>query len=165
MNVSNIRSRRRVVTITSAIVMVASVLVGCTAQHVEEGKPSMDPDVAKQKMIDAVNDVIGRLGGQWKPRTGPDAPESCQLSNGQKGAHWVYLTGSADGGDPEPDAAATKKLWRSQGMAVERWADPDGPVIVGRGGGSVDSINLYAFPGNYTVEAISLCFPGDADRL
>ncbi|MGN7224223.1 hypothetical protein ACTHQN_15260 [Curtobacterium flaccumfaciens] len=150
-----------------AFVMVIAVLAGC-ARHPEERKASVDPDTAKQQMIDAIDDVTVRLGGVWKPRTGPDAPEHCELPDGTRGAHWVYLTGrTSDVGseDPEPDAKKVLDRWQSQGMEVERWADPDGPAIVGRGGGSIDSINLYAFPGNYTVEAISLCFPGDADSL
>lgn len=160
-------TRRRVAVSAMALVVLVTVLAGC-ARHHEERKASVDPDTAKQQMIDAIDDVTGRLGGEWKPRTGPDYSESCGLSGGEKGAHWVYLTGrtsSVDSEDPKPDAKTTLARWKSQGMKVERWADPDGPAIVGRGGGSIDSINLYAFPGNYTVEAISLCFPGDADEL
>lgn len=169
-------------TLTSARATVSAVLVaaalpfamtGCVLSEPDTGasrrtEPTVDADTAKQQMIDAIDDVTGRLGGEWKPRTGPDYSESCGLSGGEKGAHWVYLTGrtsSVDPEEPESDAKATLARWKSQGMKVERWADPDGPAIVGRGGGSIDSINLYAFPGNYTVEAISLCFPGDADEL
>lgn len=158
---------RRVAGSALALVMVIAVLAACARQP-EERKSSVDPDTAKQQMIDAIDDVTKHLGGVWKPRTGPDAPEHCELPDGTQGAHWVYLTGrtsSGDSEDPESDAKATLARWKSQGMKIERWADPDGPAIVGRGGGSIDSINLYAFPGNYTVEAISLCFPGDADSL
>jgi hypothetical protein len=161
------RSRSRLVASTLMVVTVATALAGCARQP-EGTKAYVDPDTAKQQMIDAIDDVTGRLGGEWKPRTGPDYAESCSLSGGEKGAHWVYLTGrTSDVGseDPEPDAKKVLDRWKSQGMDVERWADPDGPAIVGRGGGSIASINLYAFPGNYTVEAISLCFPGDADSL
>jgi hypothetical protein len=41
----------------------------------------------------------------------------------------------------------------------------DRPAVLGRGGGEVDSISLYAYPGDTTVQAVSLCFPGDADAL
>ncbi|MCJ1713409.1 hypothetical protein [Curtobacterium sp. VKM Ac-2922] len=147
------------------VLAAVPVLAGCSANPPEHRGPAVTAETAKQKMIDAVDTVTGRLGGTWTPRTGPDYAESCELETGDEGANWVYLTGRADGGDPEPDAAATRHLWKSQGMTVERWADPDGPAIVGRGGDSVDSISLYAFPGNYTVQAVSLCFRGDADRL
>ncbi|MFL0359730.1 hypothetical protein [Curtobacterium flaccumfaciens] len=161
------RSRSRWVASTLMVVTVATVLAACARQP-EERKSSVDPDTAKQQMINAIDDVTKHLGGVWKPRTGPDAPEHCELPDGTQGAHWVYLTGRTSNvvsEDPEPDAKETLDRWESQGMEVERWADPDGPAIVGRGGGSIDSINLYAFPGHYTVEAISLCFPGDADSL
>lgn len=152
---------------------LAITLAGCVLREPDVSaqpptEPPIDADTAKQQMIDAIDDVTKHLGGAWKPRTGPDAPERCELPDGTRGAHWVYLTGrtsSGDAEDPEPDAKKTLDRWKSQGMEVERWADPDGPAIVGRGGGWIDSINLYAFPGNYTVEAISLCFPGDADAL
>ncbi|WP_027466450.1 hypothetical protein [Curtobacterium sp. UNCCL17] len=163
----HVRSRSRWVASTLMVVTVATALAGCARQP-EDSKPVVDPDVAKRQMIDAIDVVTGRLGGEWKARTGPDYAESCSLSGGEKGAHWVYLTGRTSrvgSEDPEPDAKKVLDRWKSQGMEVERWADPDGPAIVGRGGGSIDSINLYAFPGNYTVEAISLCFPGDADSL
>lgn len=152
---------------------LAITLAGCVLREPDVSaspptEPPIDADTAKQQMIDAIDDVTKHLGGVWKPRTGPDAPEHCELPDGTQGAHWVYLTGRTSRGgsqDPESDAKATLARWKSQGMKVERWTDPDGPAIVGRGGGSIDSINLYAFPGNYTVEAISLCFPGDADEL
>ncbi|MGU3410031.1 hypothetical protein ACLBWP_07995 [Microbacterium sp. M1A1_1b] len=146
------------------LVAIATVLTGC-AGHSQERTPSMDPETAKQKMIATVSAVTERLGGVWTTRSGPDYAQKCQLPDGESGAHWVNLVANAEGGDPDPDAAATTELWKSQGMTVERWADPDGPAIVGRGGDSVDSISLYAFPGSYTVQAVSLCFRGDADRL
>ncbi|ROQ06920.1 hypothetical protein EDF42_2092 [Curtobacterium sp. PhB172] len=154
----------RVAASAMALVALVTVLAGC-ARHPEERKPSVNPETAKQQMIDAVDEVTGRLGGEWKPRTGPDYAERCQLPDGEDGAHWVYLTGRADGGDPQNDAAETADRWEAQGMTIERWGKGDRPAIVGRGGGSVESISLYAYPGNYTVQALSLCFPGDADEL
>ena len=50
-------------------------------------------------------------------------------------------------------------------MTVEHWGDEDRPAVVARGGGQIDSISLYAYPGNYTVQAVSVCFPGDDDEL
>jgi hypothetical protein len=116
-------------------------------------------------MIDAVDDATTHLGGEWKPRTGPDYAESCELSEGEDGAQWVYLTGRADGGETNGDAAETADRWKAQGMTVKRWGDAARPAVVGRGGDEVDSISLYAYPGNYTVQAVSVCFPGNADEL
>jgi hypothetical protein len=146
------------------LVVTATGIAGCARQS-EERKPSVDPETAKQQMIEAVDDVTSHLGGEWKPRTGPDYAESCQLSEGEDGAQWVYLTGRGHGGDPEPDAAETADRWKRRGMTVERWGDADRPAVVGRDGGSVDSISLYAYPGNYSVQAVSVCFAGDADEL
>lgn len=158
----------RVVGSTVTLLTVTALLAGCTAPQPEDRKPSVDPETAKQQMIDAVDAVTGRLGGEWKVRTGPDAPEACLLQDGSEGAHWVYLTGRLKGSapeDPEPDAAAIRELWTTWGMTVERWAAPDGPAIAARGGSTIASSSLYAFPDNYTVQAVSLCFPGDAGRL
>lgn len=158
----------RVVGGTLTFLTVAAVLAGCTAPRPENRKPSVDPDAAKQQMIDAIDAMTERLGGEWKGRTGPDYAERCQLPDGSDGAHWVYLTGRTEAPpteDPEHDAAAMRELWTDWGMTFERWADSDGPAIAARGGSSIASTNLYAFPGNYALEAISLCFPGDADRL
>ncbi|MCJ1713410.1 hypothetical protein [Curtobacterium sp. VKM Ac-2922] len=138
---------------------------GRTAQPQPEGTSPTNAASAKQKVIDTVSAVTERLGGVWTTRSGPGYTQICQLPNGESGAHWVNLVANAEGGDPEPDAAATTALWKSQGMTVERWADPDGPGIVGRRRDSVESISLYASPRNYTVQAVSLCFRGDADRL
>ncbi|WP_144713976.1 hypothetical protein [Curtobacterium pusillum] len=125
----------------------------------------MDAETAKQQMIDAVDDATGRLGGDWKARTGPDAPEGCTLASGERGAHWRYLTGSTLEGTPEDDAARMAAHWRSQGMSIVERDSSDGPAIVGSGGGKIASISFYAYSGNYTVQAVSLCFPGDADDL
>jgi hypothetical protein len=157
----------RVIATASSLLSTATMLAGC-AQQPAESTRSVDSETAKRQMIDAVDDATEQLGGDWEARTGPDYAESCQLPGGEEGAHWVYLTGRIDGSSPtgpELDASATTDRWKEQGMTVERWSDPDGPVLVGRGGGSISSISLYAFPGNSTVEALSLCFPGDPDVL
>lgn len=125
----------------------------------------MDADTAKRQMIEAVDDATGRLGGSWKARTGPDYTEDCALPDGKQGAHWRYLTGSTLEGSPEDDAARMADHWRSQGMDIVERDSSDGPAIFGGGGGKLASISVYAYSGNYTVQAVSLCFPGDADQI
>ncbi len=124
----------------------------------------MDAETAKQQMIAAVDDATGLLGGDWTARTGPDAAERCTLPDGERGAHWRYLTGSAIEGRPE-DGSAMVDHWRAQGMRVTARDTSTGPVVFGGGGGDIASISFYAVSGNYTVQAVSLCFPGDADRM
>ncbi|WP_146234081.1 hypothetical protein [Curtobacterium sp. MCPF17_046] len=154
----------RVTTSALVLVMIVTVITGCAEQPAKR-KPPVDSVTAQRQMVDAVDDVTSHLGGTWKPRTGPDYAESCRLSGGEDGAQWVYLTGRTAGGDPERDAAGAADRWKAQGLNVERWGDAARPAVVGRGGEAVDSISLYAYPGNYTVQAVSVCFPGDADEL
>ncbi|MDP9735399.1 MULTISPECIES: hypothetical protein [unclassified Curtobacterium] len=55
--------------------------------------------------------------------------------------------------------------WRAQGMRVTARDTSTGPVVFGGGGGDIASISFSAVPGSSTVQAVSLCFPGDADRI
>ncbi|MCJ1713408.1 hypothetical protein [Curtobacterium sp. VKM Ac-2922] len=55
--------------------------------------------------------------------------------------------------------------WRAQGMSIVQRDSSDGPAVFGRGGGKIAAISVYAYSGNSTVQAVSLCFPGDADRI
>ncbi len=48
-------------------------------------------------------------------------------------------------------------------MTIDHWGTSDRPTIVGRGGGRTDSVRLTVADGQYAVQAVSLCFPGDAD--
>ncbi|WIE74667.1 hypothetical protein [Curtobacterium sp. MCSS17_007] len=125
----------------------------------------MDAETAKQQMIDAVDDATRLLGGHWEARTGPDYPEDCVLSDGEQGAQWRYLTGSTLAGNPSEDGARIADHWRGQGLQVVVRGSSDGPAVFGSGGGQIASISAYVYPGNYTVQAVSLCFPGDADRI
>lgn len=125
----------------------------------------MDPAVAKRQMIAAVDEATGHLGDTWKGRTGPDYPEDCRLPDGDQGARWRYLTGRDRVGSPEDDATRLEDLWKAAGMKVSRRDTSDGPVVFASGGGKIASINAYAYSGNYTVQALSLCFPGDADEI
>lgn len=116
-------------------------------------------------MVAAVDDVTERLGDDWEARTGPDAPEGCTLPGGEPGAHLRYLTGSARTGSPETDAARMVQHWEAQGMGIVERDSSDGRAVLRSGGGKISSISVYAYSGNYTVQAVSLCFPGDADRM
>lgn len=152
------------------IVALTALLTGCASHAVDTGtdrptEPAADAGTAKRQMVDAVDDATGLLGGEWTARTGPDAAERCTLPDGERGAHWRYLTGSAIEGRPEEDGTAMADHWRAQGMRVTARDTRTGPVVFGGGGGDIASISFYAVSGNYTVQAVSLCFPGDADRM
>jgi hypothetical protein len=125
---------------------------------------SVDSETAKQQMIDAVDDVTGRLGGAWDPQTGPDYPEDCVLPDGSQGAHWAYLVRRESGGDPVADSTMLVAHWEAQGKSIDRWGSEDRPVVVGRGG-DVSSVSLQVAGARYSVQAVSLCFPGDADEI
>jgi hypothetical protein len=167
---SHRNAARRVSLALLAVTAVTTVLAGCVPHGSDPRatrgtEPSVDADTAKQQMIDAVDDATGRLGGSWKARTGPDYTEDCALPDGGQGAPWRYLTGSTLEGTPEEDAARMADHWRSQGMSIVERDSSDGPAIFGGGGGKIASISVYAYSGNYTVQAVSLCFPGDADQI
>jgi hypothetical protein len=152
------------------VVGIVWLLTGCVltapdTRTTRGTEPVVDAETAKQQMIAAVDDATGLLGGEWTARTGPDAAERCTLPDGERGAHWRYLTGSAIEGQPEEDGTAMADHWRAQGMRVTARDTSTGPVVFGGGGGEIASISFYAVSGNYTVQAVSLCFPGDADRM
>jgi hypothetical protein len=158
--------------VAGVLVMTATttVLAGCVLRGPDTAapgrtEPTVDADTAKQQMIEAVDDATERLGGEWKARTGPDYPEDCELEDGTRGAQWRYLTGSTLEGSPDEDATRMEEHWKSQGMQVVRRESSDGPAVIGSGGGKIASISAYAYPGNYTVQAVSLCFPGNADDI
>ncbi len=161
--------RRGVVSVLMAAVVIG-LLAGCVRSTPDIGTTrgtdhTVDAQTAKQQMIDVVDDTVQRLGGEWKPRTGPDAPENCRLPDGSSGAHWRYLTGSTIEGTPDKDGPAVAQHWRDQGMQVTERGTSTGPVVFGGGGREIASISFSAASGNYTVQAVSLCFPGDADRM
>jgi len=164
------RSMRR----GAAGLLVAAALAGLLSSCVfratdpsttRRTEPTVDADTAKQQMIDAVDDATGRLGGDWQPRTGPDYAEDCVLGDGEKGAQWRYLTGSTLAGNPADDGARMAEYWRGLGMDVVVRGTADEPAVFASGGGKIASMSVYAYSGNYTVQAVSLCFPGDADRI
>ena len=146
------------------------VLTGCVLPEQGTGaqrraQPVIDADAAKQQMVDAVDDVTGRLGEAWKARTGPDYAECCALPDGASGAQWVYLVGSSRTGTPEADAQDAINRWKASGLRTGRWGSDGRPAVFAAGGDQIASISLYAYSGNYTVQALSRCFPGDPDEL
>jgi hypothetical protein len=167
------RRLRRRAGVLGAGVLVVGALVGCSAAGpapapaptFEHAVPAVNRDVAQQQMVDAVEAATGRLGGTWQPRTGPDYLEDCRLPDGDQGAKWRYLVTRSSTGDIAGDVAATEARWQHQGMTIDHWGTTaDRPTIVGRGGGRTDSIRLTVADGQYAVQALSLCFPGDADE-
>lgn len=161
--------RRGVVSVLMAAVVIG-LLAGCVRSTPDIGTTrgtdhTVDAQTAKQQMIDVVDDTVQRLGGEWKPRTGPDYAEDCVLPDGEQGARWRYLTGSELAGDPTADGARMADHWRAQGMEVVVRDSEDGPAVFGSGGDDIAGISVYAYSGNYTVQALSRCFPGDADRI
>ncbi|WIJ44259.1 hypothetical protein [Curtobacterium citreum] len=158
--------------IASALLLttLSGLLAGCAfgapdTSTTRRTEPTVDADSAKQHMIEAVDDATARLGGVWKPRTGPDYAEDCVLPDGEQGARWRYLTGSELAGDPTADGARMADHWRAQGMEVVVRDSEDGPAVFGSGGDDIAGISVYAYSGNYTVQALSRCFPGDADGI
>ncbi|MBT1609399.1 MULTISPECIES: hypothetical protein [Curtobacterium] len=161
---------RRTVSGLLALVVISTTLAGCVLHEPDtrdprRTEPPVSENAAKRQMVEAVDDATGRLGGEWKARTGPDYAEGCVLEDGERGAHWRYLTGSTMTGRPDADAARMTEHWEGQGMRVTQHDSSDGPAIFGDGAGKVVSISVYAYSGNYTVQAVSLCFPGDPDEL
>jgi hypothetical protein len=164
------RSSERIVASSAVVFALAGLLRGCVPSATDtatDRRTESYPDAAtaKQQMIDAVDDATRLLGGHWKARAGPDHPEDCVLSDGEQGAQWRYLTGSTLAGDPSEDGARIAEHWRGQGLRVIVRDSNDGPAVFGSGGEQIASISAYAYPGNSTVQAVSLCFPGDADRI
>jgi hypothetical protein len=170
MTLRNRDASRRSALSVLAVAAIALALSDCAlrgpdteASHRTE--PPVDAETAKQQMIDAVDDVTGRLGDDWKARTGPDYAEDCALPDGAPGAQWRYLVGSSRTGTPEEDAQNVTDHWKASGLTTERRNSSDGPAVFAGGGDQFASISLYAYSGNYTVQAVSSCFPGDADDL
>lgn len=167
----NARHRaRRALAATAALLAVVVVTAGCAGQQDDATRPtertsSVDADTAKRNMIDIVDQTTAALGGEWETRTSPDYVESCQLSSDEEGARWVYRVARAESADVEADAAAASDVWRSAGLTVDRLADSKGPAVVARGGDRVEMIRFFAFPGNYSIQALSMCFAGDADEI
>ncbi|MDY1004932.1 hypothetical protein [Curtobacterium sp. CFBP9011] len=151
-------------------VLVVGTLVGCatpaptpTPTPSETATPVLDADTAQRQMVEAVDRVTTALGGTWQHETGPDYAEDCRLSNGEPGAQWRFLVTRGSIGDVPADVAAVTARWKGQGMSLDRWGTQDEPTITGRGGRTTRSISLSVAPDLYGVEAVSLCFPGDAD--
>lgn len=150
-------------------VLVVGTLVGCaspapTPTPSETATP-VDADTAQRQMVEAVDAVTTRLGGDWRQRSGPDHAEDCTGSDGRAMARWTSFV-TRTGNDGVADEMPTiGHGWREQGMTVERWGSASEPTVVGRGGGRLSSISLSVAPGLTAVQSVSLCFPGDADAL
>jgi len=169
---SDLVSVLRLILLGAVLLTVSCTTAGCAVRHdadaptAEEGDPLPGADAAQRRMIAVVDETTATLGGTWTVTQGADHIDSCTLPGGGAGASWVYLVKRSDGDtDPEGDASTVARAWRSAGMSVQTVTDPDGPVVVARDGGSVALVDLYAFPGRYSVEAVSLCFPGDPDQI
>ena len=150
-------------------VLVVGTLVGCatpapTPTPSETATP-VDADTAQRQMVEAVDAVTTRLGGDWRQRSGPDYAEDCTGSDGRAMARWTSFV-TRTGNDGVADEMPTiEHGWREQGMTVERWGTTSEPTVVGRAGGRISSISLSVAPGLTSVQSVSLCFPGDADAL
>lgn len=164
---------RRLTSVALTPLALMLTISGCAQNLSTGGTPSddgrasrVDSETAQRTMTEKVDRTAAALGGEWATMQGPDYVDSCTLPDGAAGANWVYLVTRTHGdGHPEDDASMVLSAWQSAGMTVERVTDADGPVVVGRGGASTALIDLYAFPGAYSLEAESTCFPGDADRI
>ncbi len=77
----------------------------------------------------------------------------------------MYRVARSGSDDAEAAAAAASDAWRSAGLTVERAVDSKGPVMIARDGDRVEMIRFFAFPGNNSIQALSICFAGDADEI
>jgi putative hemolysin len=150
--------------------LVVGTLVGCASPApaptgTETTAPVVDQATAQRQMVAAVDETTAALGGAWQHETGPEYAEDCALPNGEQGAQWRFLVTRPSVGEVASDVAATEARWRDQGMSIDHWGTADEPTITGRGGGTTKSISLSVAKDLYGVEAVSLCFPGDADEL
>lgn len=142
----------RITTVTALLLLSAVTTVGCAGQRgaapSTERITPVDADTAQRTRIDIVDETTGALGGEGATRTFPDYVESCQLTSDEEGARWVYRVARSESGDAQADPVAASDIWRPAGMRVDRLVDAKGPAMVARGG-----------------DRVSLCFPGDADRI
>jgi hypothetical protein len=151
------------------VVAIGLLVVACT-QHpavpnTSPATPVLGPGTAKQQMVDTVDDLTGRLGGDWRQGTGPDYADACALPGGRQGAQWVDVRTRPSAGDVSSDLAEVEGLWKQQGMTIQRWGSTAHPTIVGRGGDATDSISLAVADQQYGIQALSRCFAGDPDEL
>jgi hypothetical protein len=163
------RSLRRHAAPALAAATIGLFVAGCAPQTGAPERAAATPhlvaETAQRQMIDAVDDLTGRLGGDWEQGTGPDYAEACALPEGRSGAHWVDVRTRSSLGDVPNDLAAVEGLWEQQGMAVDRWGSTAHPTIVGRGGDRTESVSLSVTDHQYGVQAVSRCFVGDPDEL
>jgi hypothetical protein len=149
-------------------ILVVGMLGGCASPAptpTETAAPVLDADTAQRQMVEAVDAVTTRLGGDWRQRSGPDYAEDCTGSDGRAMARWTSFV-TRKGNDGVADEMPTiERGWREQGMTVERWGTASEPTVVGRDGGRLASISLSVAPDLTVVQSVSLCFPGDADEL
>ncbi|MCP1502468.1 hypothetical protein J2Y89_001212 [Curtobacterium herbarum] len=154
-----------------ALVLVPiELIVAACAQHPSVtttplATAAVTAAAAKQQMVGAVDDVTGRLGGDWDQGTGPDYADACALPGGQPGAQWVDVRTRPFVGNVTKDLPVVEAHWKRQGMTIDRWGSTAHPTLVGRGGAATDSISLSVADDQYGVQALSRCFPGDPDEL
>ena len=154
-----------------ALVLVPiELIVAACAQHPSVtttplATAAVTAAAAKQQMVGAVDDLTGRLGGDWEQGTGPDYAEACRLPDGDTGAKWTYFLTRAQTGDVSADAAKVEARWKDRGMSIDHLGTKAEPTVIGRGGDHTDSISFSVAPGLYVIQSVSLCFPGDADQL
>lgn len=161
--------RRRGAVGSLTVVVLSLLAAGCTQSQAESPEPertsSVDSETALNQMIAAVDDATKRLGGEWHKETGPRYAEDCELPDGGQGAQWRYLVTRPSVGDVAKDVAGMEERWKQQAMTIDHWGTEEEPTIVGRGGDRTKSISLSVAKNLYGVEAISVCFTGDADDL
>lgn len=158
-------ARSAVTLVASALVLTGCVLPEQGAGEPRRAQPVIDADAAKQQMVVAVDDLTGRLGGDWDQGTGPDYADACALPGGQPGAQWVDVRTRPFVGNVTEDLPVVEAHWKRQGMTIDRWGSTAHPTLVGRGGAATDSISLSVADDQYGVQALSRCFPGDPDDL
>lgn len=148
--------------IPAAISTAATLMLsGCN------GGTPVEPEDAKQAVVDIVGVSAETLGGEWQVYSGP-AVRGCTKGSGGDGAAYAYtLMRGPTTVDPEADVTALEELWTDRGIATERYQSGSAAPTLGiRGaGGPTTSIDLLADARGYSISAVSECADGNASEM
>ncbi|WP_144763555.1 hypothetical protein [Curtobacterium sp. 9128] len=154
-------------TLVATAVLAATTLLltscgGTPVQPNESSATAVQPDDAKQSIVDFVDRSTAALGGDWKPRQGPGLSK-CTTGAGDDGVSWVYIVDRSDAGDPKADVDTLEQLWKQRGVTTERYqSGGQDPILGVRGtGGPTTTVDFTADPRGYAITGESECAEGD----
>lgn len=150
----------RVAATVALLVAVPFLLTGC------QRGPTVQPNEAKQDIVDVVDRTTEALGGEWTVRRGP-ALGPCPATAGTNGVTWTYILDRDEVGDKTADRAQVEDLWDSSGITASDYesggADPLRGVV--GHGGPTWSIEFLTRSDGYTVHGVSQCADGDYEEM